>query len=137
MIDRGGGMRHVLSEHHLELLREPHLAYLATVAEDGSPHVTPVWADEEHGRPVVNTADGRAKVRHVRRDPRVGLLVMHRDDVYDWVSIRGRVVDITTDGAEEHIDRLSHRYEGKPFAFREGQVRLKLVIEPDRVTEYR
>ena len=86
---------------------------------------------------MVNTADGRAKVRHVRRDPRVGLLVVHRDDIYDWVSIRGRVIDITTEGAEEHIDQLSHRYEGKPFDLPPGQVRLKLVIEPESVAEYR
>jgi PPOX class probable F420-dependent enzyme len=129
-------MTHELSEHHLELLREPHLAFLGTLAPDGTPHVTPVWADEEGGRPVVNTADGRAKVRHVRRDPRVGLLVVHRDDIYDWVSIRGRVVDITTEGAEDHIDQLSHRYEGKSFRIKPGQVRLKLVIEPERVAEY-
>jgi|SRR5438876_8730081 len=130
-------MAHELSEHHLELLREPHLAFLGTLAQDGAPHVTPVWVDEEGGKPVVNTADGRAKVRHVRRDPRVGLLVVHRDDIYDWVSIRGRVIDITTEGAEEHIDQLSHRYEGKPFDLPPGQVRLKLVIEPESVAEYR
>ena len=126
-----------LSDHQRNLLKQPNLAFLATVGADGVPHVTPVWVDEEEGRAVVNTADGRAKVRHVRRDPRVGLVVVNRDDPYDWVSIRGRVVDITTEGAEEHIDQLSHRYEGKPFQFRPGQIRLKVLIEPDQVTEYR
>jgi PPOX class probable F420-dependent enzyme len=125
-----------LNEDQRRLLKEPNLAVLATVAGDGTPHATPVWVDEEAGRIVVNTADGRAKVRHVRRDPRVGLLVVDRDDPYRWVSVRGRVIDITPEGAEEHIDMLSQRYEGKPYRFKPGQVRLKLLIEPDRVSEY-
>jgi PPOX class probable F420-dependent enzyme len=125
-----------LTEEQRRLVREPNLASLATMDDRGRPHVTPVWVDEERGRIVVNTADGRAKVRHVRRDPRVGILVVDRDDPYTWLSVRGRVVDITTDGARDHIDDLSQRYEGRPFAFRPGQVRLKLIIEPESVTEY-
>ena len=126
-----------LNEDHRRLLKETHLAFLATVTADETPHVTPVWVDEEDGKVVVNTAEGRAKVAHVRRHPRVGVLVVDRDDPYTWVSIRGRVVDITTERAREHIDELSQRYEGKPFDHPEGQVRLKLVIEPERVMDYR
>jgi PPOX class probable F420-dependent enzyme len=125
-----------LTEEERGLFKGPNLAFLATVAPDGSPHVTPVWVDEQDGKVVVNTADGRAKVRHVRRDPKVGVLVVDRHDPYRWVSVRGRVVSVTTEGAREHIDALSRRYEGKPYAFTEGQVRLKLVIEPDRATRY-
>ena len=125
-----------LTEEQRRLLKEPNLASFATVAEDGTPHVTPVWVDEEDGRVVINTADGRVKVRHVRRDPSVGVLVVDRNDWYSWISVRGRVVDITTEGAEEHIDMLSHRYEGKSYRFRPGQVRLKLMIEPLSLSEY-
>ena len=125
-----------LAVEQRRLLKEPNLASFATVAEDGTPHVTPVWVDEEDGRIVVNTADGRAKVRHIRRESRVGVLVVDRNDVYNWISVRGRVVDITPEGAEEHIDMLSHRYEGKPYRFKPGQVRLKLVIEPLAASEY-
>ena len=125
-----------LTEDHRRLLREPNLASLATMDEDGRPHVTPVWVDEERGRIVVNTADGRAKVRHLRRDPRVGILVMDREDPYTWVSVRGRIVEITTEGAYDHIDELSRRYEGKPFDHPPGQVRLKVIIEPERITVY-
>jgi PPOX class probable F420-dependent enzyme len=130
-------MENQLSEEQRKLLREPNLAYLATVGEDGAPHVTPVWVDEQDGMVVVNTADGRAKVRHVRSNPRVGVLVVHRDDPYTWVSVRGRVVDVTTEGAHEHIDELSRRYENKPYSYTPDQVRLKLVIRPDRTSEYR
>jgi len=126
-----------LTQDERSLFKEPNLGFLATVAPDGSPHVTPVWVDEEDGKVVVNTADGRAKVHHIRRDPKVGVLVVDRDDPYRWVSVRGRVVDITPEGAREHIDALSHRYNGSPYSFTEGQVRLKLVIEPERVTRYR
>jgi PPOX class probable F420-dependent enzyme len=137
LVLNGGLVAKQLTDDQRRLLREPNLASLATMDDDGRPHVTPVWVDEEDGRIVVNTADGRAKVRHLRREPRVGILVMDREDPYTWVSIRGRVVEITTDGAHDHIDELSRRYEGKAFDHPPGQVRLKVLIEPDQVTEYR
>jgi PPOX class probable F420-dependent enzyme len=118
------------------LLRRPDvLAYLATTNADGSPHVAPLWADvDDAGEHVVlNTAEGRRKVANVRRDPRV-MVGAHAPDALEApLFLWGRVVEITSEGAEQHIDALARRYTGRPWSLVEGQVRLRLVIQPDRV----
>lgn len=101
---------------------------------DGSPQVSPVWVDVDDGRVLVNTAQGRIKPGNVRRDPRVALAVTRGSDPYTWAQIRGRVVETLREGADDHINRLSHRYRDRDYAFVEGQQRLILVIEPDHVS---
>ncbi len=114
-----------------ELFEKPSFVFLATVGPDGTPHVTPVWADLEGGRIAVNTAEGRVKLRNLERDPRVGLSAVDPDDPYRMVSVRGRV-RVTREGAEEHIDRLTRKYIGKDrYPWRApGEVRVKLLVEP-------
>ena len=123
-----------LDERAVELLRGKNLAYLGTVDEDGSPHVAPLWVDvdAERGLILFNTADGRRKVRNVRRDPRVGVAAHDRDAPWPPLVVRGSVVNITTEGADEHIDLLSRKYnDGEPWEPRPGQVRLILEVRPD------
>jgi PPOX class probable F420-dependent enzyme len=110
------------------------LVYLATVNADGSPHVAPLWSDVRDGMIVLNTADGRRKVRNVRRDPRVMLAAHDPDRPFPPLFVEGTVVDITTDGALEHADALSRRYDGTPWEEVPGEVRVLLVIRPDRVS---
>jgi PPOX class probable F420-dependent enzyme len=89
----------------------------------------------EGSRAVVNSAAGRAKVRNVQRDPRATVTVLDPADWNRWVSLEGRVVEVTEDGAHEHADVVSQFYDGKPFRDLEpGEVRVRVVIEPDRVT---
>ena len=101
--------------------------------EDGSPHLAPLWADTRDGMILLNTADGRVKVDNVRRDPRVAVAIHDKEHPHPPVSVRGTVVDITTDGADEHMQGLARRYTGEPWASVEGQVRILLVIRPDQV----
>jgi PPOX class probable F420-dependent enzyme len=122
-----------LTSFDLELLTDRSYAHLVTLRKDGSPHSTPVWVDATGDLVLVNTAVGRAKDRHIRRDPRVALSVLDRKNPYRWVSISGVVVDITSDGAEEHIDILSRRYDRQPYRYIPGQVREILKIRPDRI----
>ncbi len=126
-----------LSQADLELLTGRNYAHLVTLFEDGSPQATPVWIDARDGLVLVNTAVGRLKDRHVRRDPRVALSVLDRRNPYRWVSITGSVVEITTEGAEEHIDILSRRYDRQPYRYVPGQVREILKIRPDRIVRSR
>jgi PPOX class probable F420-dependent enzyme len=102
---------------------------------DGSPQVTPVWVDYEGDDVVVNTAEGRAKPRNMRNDPRVALSATDPDYPYDAVIIRGQVVGMTREGADEHIDAMAKKYLGRDrYPFRQsGEQRLKVYIRPEVV----
>ena len=118
-----------------KLLSEANLAHLATLMKDGSPQVTPVWVDLDGERIVVNTAEGRAKPRNVRRDPRIAISIAGPTG-YPSAFVRGRVVKVTNDGADAHIDKLAKKYLGEdkyPWA-QPGDQRVILVIEPEHVT---
>jgi PPOX class probable F420-dependent enzyme len=100
---------------------------------DGSPQITTVWVDYDGTHVLVNTAEGRQKPRNINRDPRVALEVLAIDDPYDLIRIRGRVVEVTREGAWEHINKLSHKYRGSDYPKREGERRIIFKIEPEHV----
>lgn len=112
----------------------PNFAYLATLMPDGSPQVSPVWVDIEDGYLRVNTAEGRAKPRNVHRDARVALAVHDLERPYSWAQVRGRVVEITPEGAVEHINKLAQEYVGNDYPLPPDMQRLILVIEPEHVS---
>ncbi len=124
-----------LSDGVRKLLESPNFAHLATVMPDGSPQVTPVWVDYDGAHVLVNTAEGRQKPRNLRREPRVALSVVDQDNAYTWVAIRGRVVELTHENADEHIDRLSKKYLGRDSypARKAGEQRVIVKIEPEHV----
>nr|WP_246324198.1 PPOX class F420-dependent oxidoreductase [Petropleomorpha daqingensis] len=120
----------------IDLLRRPSPCFLATLMPDGSPQMTQTWVDTDGTHVLVNTVDRHQKVRNMRRDPRVAVNVTDPDDPSRYFEVRGRVVDVTEDGAREHIDELSHRYMGRPYPWFGGrdQVRLLVRIAPEKVT---
>lgn len=120
----------------LQLLRRPSQCFLTTLMPDGSPQVTLVWVDTDGTNILVNTVRGHQKARNVERDPRVALAVCDPAAPARYLAVRGRVVDMTTDGAAEHIETLARRYLGTPYPWFGGrdQVRLLLTIEPHRIT---
>lgn len=126
-----------LSPKARKLLEDPNLLFVATVNEDGSPQVTPVWGHTENGNITFNTAKGRVKERNLRRDPRVGLSIAARDNPMEKVDLAGRVVEmIEGNEAEAQIDDFSEKYIGqRPYPWRRGEERIKVVIEPVRVHE--
>ncbi|NHN57884.1 MULTISPECIES: PPOX class F420-dependent oxidoreductase [Halorussus] len=126
-----------IPESFTDLFERETFANFATLMGDGTPQVTPVWIDrDEEGHLLVNTARGRQKERNVERDPKVGLCVMDPDEPYRYVSVRGEVVEVTEDGAVEHIDDLARRYmdvEEYPNKDEESGSRVIVRIRPDRV----
>jgi PPOX class probable F420-dependent enzyme len=121
-----------LTDRARELLSGTNFVFLAELMEDGSPHVSPVWVDLEGDLILVNTAVGRLKERNMRRDPRVALSISPRDEPYEHVDVRGRVVQVI-DGpeAEEHIHRLGKKYRGwDRYPLGEGEQRVSFLIEP-------
>lgn len=125
----------VLNAAARALLAEPVIANMATVGGDGSPHVTPVWVDVEGDDVVINTAEGRAKTRNLRRSAKVAVSVVDAKDPYRVVALQGRVADLTTDDADAHIDRLARKYLGvDTYPMRQpGEQRVKVRIRPERV----
>jgi PPOX class probable F420-dependent enzyme len=124
-----------LPEELLTLLRQPSFCFLATTMPDGSPHLTQTWVDTDGKNVLINTVQGFRKVKNVERDPRVALNVADPANPFRYFAVRGRVVDITTEGGAEHIEELAQRYTGKPYSWYGGrdQVRLVLTIEADKV----
>jgi len=124
-----------LPDKAVQLLNKPALAHIVTLMKDGSPQVTPVWVSTDGEYILVNTAEGRLKTRNVRRNPRVALSVVDPADSYVTLQVRGKVAEVTTTGADAHIDRLAKKYLGKDtYPWRSPQeVRLILKIKPERV----
>jgi PPOX class probable F420-dependent enzyme len=125
-----------MSEGVRKLFEEANFGHLATLMPDGSPQVTAVWVDFDGRHVLVNTAEGRQKPRNIRRDPRVAIDVIRQGSEYAFAQVRGRVVEITSEGAEEHIDRLAKKYLGQDkYPFRQpGERRIIFKIAPEHVS---
>jgi PPOX class probable F420-dependent enzyme len=128
-------MPDTLSDKARQLVARPVVASLTTLNADGSPQITPLWIEMDGDDLLFNTAESRIKAHNVHRDPRVAVSVIDPDDPYNVVAVQGKVVDITTDGADEHIDSLAKKYLGvDTYPNRqEGEVRIKVRVHPDRV----
>ncbi len=120
-----------------KLLREPAYCQLATLTPDGSPQITPVWVDTDGEHVLVNTAQHRQKTKNVRRDPRVAVNVVDPNNAWRLGEVRGRVVDVTTEGADRLIDELAKKYlDADTYPFRDpSEVRVTLKILPEKTNE--
>jgi PPOX class probable F420-dependent enzyme len=121
-----------------ELLKAKNFVVISTLRPDGTIHAAPAWVDVQDGRPVVNSARGRAWPSNLERDPRVTLTVQNLENPYEYVTIRGRVSEQTTDGADEHIDALAKKYlDQDSYPYRQpGEQRVILRVEPEHVHLY-
>jgi PPOX class probable F420-dependent enzyme len=128
-------MPDTLSDKARQLVARPVLASLTTLNADGSPQITPLWIDLDGDDLLFNTAEGRIKARNLHHDPRVAVSVIDPDDPYNVLAVQGTVVDITTDGADQHIDSLAKKYLGVDTYpnHRKDEVRIKVRVHPDRV----
>ena len=106
------------------------IAFLATLMPDGSPQVTPVWFNTEGDYLLVNSAKGRVKDRNMRARPQVAVSIMAMDDLYEYLQIRGEVVEIDEVNGAAHIHALSQKYHGRPFQIPHGQIRVIYKIKP-------
>jgi PPOX class probable F420-dependent enzyme len=129
-------MAEVIPEKYLDLFQKKSFAHLGTIMPDGQPQVTPVWCDYDGEHIIVNSARGRQKDRNMERDPRVSLEISDPDNPYRYLEIRGRVVEITEDGADEHINKMAKKYMGVDvYPYRgPGEVRLMYKIKPEHTS---
>ena len=124
-----------MNDKVIKLFEEPNLVFIATVMKDGSPQVSPVWADYENDHILINTAEGRIKHKNVLRDPRVAISVVDQKNPLNMTTIRGKVTEIIPDYQYKHANRLTKKYMGKDkYPFRQpGEKRTILKILPERV----
>ena len=122
-----------IPEKYQDLLNKKAFAQLATIMPDGTPQVSPVWFEYDGKNILINSAKGRVKDKNMRHDPRVGLDIQDPDNPYRHLSIRGRVVQITEDGADAHIDKLTKKYINQDrYPYRgAGEVRVIYKIQAE------
>ncbi len=123
-----------IPEKYRDLFTKRAFASLATLMPDGSPQVTPVWCDLDGDQVIVNSAKGRQKDKNIRRDPRVALAIIDPENPYRYLEIRGRVVEITEQGADAHIDKMAKKYLGADkYPYRQpSEVRVMFKVQPER-----
>ena len=124
-----------MDEKVVKLFSEKNLVFIATVMKDGSPQVSPVWANYEDGYVLVNTAEGRIKHKNILRDPRVAISVVSKDNPLDMITIRGTVDELILDYEYKHADKLTKQYMSRdhyPFK-RDDEKRVILKIKPNKV----
>lgn len=129
------GTTNQITEPIAKLLQDKSFAFLSTLMSDGSPQVTPTWVDVEDNVILINTAERRIKHKNISRDPRVAISVTDRNNPYNMVSIRGKVVEQTNQGADEHIDKLAKKYLGVDrYPMRSpNEKRIILKIKPEKI----
>jgi PPOX class probable F420-dependent enzyme len=128
----------LITEPMSKLFHGKNFAFVSTLMKDGSPQVTPTWVDMEDDNIIINTAEGRLKHKNISRDPRIAIGVVDQNNPYHMVTVRGRVVQQTNEGADEHIDKLAKKYLGvdkypgqKDYP---GQKRVIVKIKPESAT---
>jgi len=117
------------------LLEGKNFCHVGTLRKDGTPHIVPVWVDTDGEHLLVNTAEGRAWERNLRRDPRATCTVINMENPYEFAEFVGHVAERTTEGADAHIDKLAKKYMGvDEYPFRDpAETRVTFKIAPDRV----
>jgi PPOX class probable F420-dependent enzyme len=123
-----------LPEKARDLFEKPVIAGLVTIMPNGQPQATPVWVDYDGQYVRINTARGRQKDRNMTKQSKVTLLLVDPSNPYHWVEVRGHVEDVTEEGANDHINQLSHKYTGRDYqGFKSDEQRVTYKIEPDKV----
>jgi len=120
-----------LSPEAIAFINEKVIAHVATLMKDGSPQVTPVWVETDGKDILINTSLDRQKWRNLKRDPRIALSIAGADNARRTMTVRGRVIEMTTAGANDQINRLSLKYSGNPvYQRRQEGERVTVRIEP-------
>lgn len=124
-----------MNDKVIKLFEGSNLVFIATIMKDGSPQLSPVWADMEEEHVLVNTAEGRIKHKNVLRDPRVAISVVDNNNPLNMTTMRGKVIEIIPDYQYQHANRLTKKYMGKDrYPFRQpGEKRIILKILPEKV----
>ncbi len=112
IIDEDKEKKGILTEPVIKIIKDKNFAFLGTIMKDGRPQVSPIWIDIDDNNNIIlfNTAQGRIKHKNISRDPRISLSLVDKNNPYSMVTIQGTIIEQTTIGADEHIDKLAKKY---------------------------
>ena len=129
------GVTELNKEELSRLFQFRNLTYVGTLSSDGAPHITPVWAEMVDDLILINTFEQSAKIKHISKDKRIALSVVEQNNPFNMVSIKGKVVEQTTEGADEHLKKLAKRYLGigKYYYRKPNHKRVILKIKPEKI----
>jgi PPOX class probable F420-dependent enzyme len=129
------GTTKLSKEDLAHLFQFRNLVFVSTLSKDGSPHTTPVWAEMVDDLILINTFETSAKNKHISNDKRVAISVVEQNNPFNMVSIQGRVIEQTTEGADEHLKRLAKRYLGigKYYYRKPNHKRIIIKIQPEKI----
>jgi PPOX class probable F420-dependent enzyme len=134
-VDVSSGASELDKKDIQRLFQGRNLAFVSTLSKDGSPHITPVWADMEGDLILINTFETSTKNKNITKDPRIAISVVENNNPYNMVSIKGKVIERTTEGADEHLKKLAKRYLGigKYYYRKPNHRRIILKVKPEKV----
>jgi PPOX class probable F420-dependent enzyme len=116
-----------------DLARGKNFAALTVIPASGHPMTHIMWVDADDEHVLINTDLGRAKATAMDNDPRVTVAIWNADNPYSYAEVRGRVVSTAVgQEAADHINALSDKYTGGPYAFGPTDSRIIYRIEPIR-----
>ena len=123
-----------IPQAYRDLFDKKSFAHVATVGADGAPQVTPVWIDQEGQYIRFNTARGRVKTQNLERMPKIALSVQDPENPYRYLTIQGRVSEMTENGADAHIDKMAKKYFDKDVypGRAPGEKRVIVKITPEK-----
>ena len=116
-----------------DLARAKNFAALSVRMPNGQIGTHVMWVDADDEHVLINTEIHRAKFKGMQADPNVTVMIWKLDDPYAYAEVRG-VVSGTVGGQEarDHIDALSQKYNGKPYANAITSERVIVQITPER-----
>jgi PPOX class probable F420-dependent enzyme len=125
-----------LSEQAIKLIQGKNFAFVGTIMPDGTPQVSPMWVEYDGTHVVLNSEVKRVKIENLKRDPRITVTIADMQNPYEYVEIRGRVTEMTTEGAAADIDRLAQKYLGQDtYPYNQpGDQRIIIKVEPLHVS---
>lgn len=118
-----------------EILDAPNYVIVSIPREDGSVQSVVVWASVAGDDVALNSAIGRGWPANLQQAKRATVLAMADANPYEWVSVEGELVEATTEGADEHIDRLAKKYLGvDSYPYRSpAEQRIRFTLRPIRI----
>jgi PPOX class probable F420-dependent enzyme len=124
----------MLDEKVTNFARKANFAAVTTLGRDGTPMTQPMWVDTDGEHLIMNTEVGRQKFANIKRDPRITVTIIDAENPYEYVEVRGKVVDTKTGPeARSHIDELAKKYMGvDEYPLPIQTERVIITIAPDR-----